>query len=98
MMTILTQIAALTVLLATLLAVVGVIRHHARGSEPAELMLAAQLLGTGGVALLMLLAADGRVAGLLDVALVLALLAVVAAVAFTRVTGTPTDTQGEDSR
>lgn len=47
-------------------------------------MLAVQLLGTGGVALLLLLAALLQSPALLDVALVLALLATVAVAALTR--------------
>ncbi|HET6521320.1 MAG TPA: monovalent cation/H+ antiporter complex subunit F [Geminicoccaceae bacterium] len=55
-----------------------------RGPTPVDRMLAAQLLGTTGVALLLLLAeATGQPAAR-DVALVLALLAAVAAVAFVR--------------
>jgi multicomponent Na+:H+ antiporter subunit F len=47
-------------------------------------MLAVQLLGSGGVAVLMLLAVLLDLPSLLDVSLVLALLAVVAAAALTR--------------
>ncbi len=47
-------------------------------------ILSVQLLGTGGVALLLLLAAVMKAPSLIDVALVLALLAAVAAVAVTR--------------
>lgn len=54
-----------------------------RGPHPADRMMAAQLVGTGGVGLVVLLAAaeDWRA---LDVALVLALLAAFAAVAFVK--------------
>jgi multicomponent Na+:H+ antiporter subunit F len=45
-------------------------------------MMAAQLLGTGGVAVLLLLAVAGEAEALLDVALVLALLAAFASIAF----------------
>ena len=53
---------------------------------PAEvdLMMAAQLLGTGGVAILLLLAAVTEVSPIVDVALMLALFAAFAAVAFVR--------------
>jgi multicomponent Na+:H+ antiporter subunit F len=47
-------------------------------------MLSVQLLGTGGVALLLLLATLLELPSLLDVSLVLALLAAVSAVALTR--------------
>jgi multicomponent Na+:H+ antiporter subunit F len=54
--------------------------------RPAEVdhMMAAQLLGTGGVAILVLLAAATEASPLLDVALLLALFAAFAAVAFVR--------------
>jgi multicomponent Na+:H+ antiporter subunit F len=53
-----------------------------RGPDPADRLMAAQLLATGGVALLLLLGAATRQAALLDVALVLALLGAFASVAF----------------
>lgn len=55
-----------------------------RGPTPADRMLAAQLFGTTGVAVVLLLAEGSRVAALRDVALVLALLAAMAAVVFVR--------------
>lgn len=55
-----------------------------RGPEAADRMLAAQLFGTTGVAILLLLGEALRMAALRDVALVFALLAAVAAVAFVR--------------
>ena len=72
---------ALLVLLVTL--AVGLVRAL-RGPTLEDRMLSVQLLGTGGVALLMLMAALVRDTGLLDIALVLALLAGVAAAALTR--------------
>ena len=72
---------ALVVLLLTLGA--GLLRAL-RGPSLADRMLAVQLLGTGGVALLLLLSALLRTPALLDVALVLAMLAAVAAAALTR--------------
>ncbi|RUO30304.1 monovalent cation/H+ antiporter complex subunit F [Aliidiomarina soli] len=68
-------------LLVTLLA--GLIRIW-RGPNPADRMLAAQLFGTTGVAILLVLAQAMQTPALNDVALVLALLAVVAMVAFVR--------------
>ena len=47
-------------------------------------MMAAQLLGTGGVAILLLLAAATETPPIVDVALLLALFAAFAAVAFVR--------------
>ena len=54
--------------------------------RPAEVdhMMAAQLLGTGGVAILLLLAAATDTPAIMDVALLLALFAAFAAVAFVR--------------
>ena len=54
--------------------------------RPAEVdhMMAAQLLGTGGVAILVLLAAATKTPPVVDVALLLALFAAFAAVAFVR--------------
>ena len=54
--------------------------------RPAEVdhMMAAQLLGTGGVAILLLLAAATETSAMVDVALLLALFAAFAAVAFVR--------------
>lgn len=55
-----------------------------RGPAMADRMMAAQLVGTGGVAVVMLLAAAGGRWAMLDAALVLALLAAFAAVAFVK--------------
>ena len=54
--------------------------------RPAEVdhMMAAQLLGTGGVAILLLLATAAENSSIVDVALLLALFAAFAAVAFVR--------------
>jgi multicomponent Na+:H+ antiporter subunit F len=53
-----------------------------RGPAPADRMMAAQLLGTGGIAALSLLAGATNLPGLMDVALALALLAAFSSVAF----------------
>ena len=53
-----------------------------RGPANADRMMAAQLLGTGGIAALLLMATATQIAALVDVALVLALLAAFASVAF----------------
>jgi multicomponent Na+:H+ antiporter subunit F len=53
-----------------------------RGPVAADRMMAAQLLGTGGIAALLLLAAATEVPAVVDVALALALLDAFASVAF----------------
>ena len=53
-----------------------------RGPANADRLMAAQLIGTGGIAALLLLAAGTRVPAAVDAALTLALLAAFAAVAF----------------
>lgn len=55
-----------------------------RGPRDAERMMAAQLVGTGGIASLLLLGAISRVAATVDVALTLALLATFASIAFVK--------------
>jgi multicomponent Na+:H+ antiporter subunit F len=54
------------------------------GPTPADRMMAAQLLGTSGIATLLVLALALDVPALLDVALIFALLAAVSVAAFTR--------------
>jgi multicomponent Na+:H+ antiporter subunit F len=70
--------AACLVLAATALGLLRILR----GPADADRMMAAQLLGTGGVAVLLLLAAAGESPAIVDVALMLALLAAFASVAF----------------
>lgn len=53
-----------------------------RGPGDADRMMAVQLLGTGGIAALLLIASATTVAGVTDVALGLALLAAFASIAF----------------
>lgn len=60
---------------------VGLVRIL-RGPTDADRIMAAQLLGTGGVAALLLLAAATKMPAVVDVALVLALFAAFASVAF----------------
>jgi multicomponent Na+:H+ antiporter subunit F len=55
-----------------------------RGPAEADRMMAAQLLGSGGGAVLLLLAAATEMPAIVDVALMLALLAAFASVAFAR--------------
>jgi multicomponent Na+:H+ antiporter subunit F len=63
--------------------VVGLIRIF-RGPTAADRMLAAQLFGSGGVAILLILAQAMQVPSLVDVALIYALLAAVTMVVFVR--------------
>ena len=74
-------LAGLVVLLLTL--AIGLARAVI-GPSLQDRMLSVQLLGTGGVAVLLLLAHVMATPALIDVALVLALLAAVAAAALTR--------------
>jgi multicomponent Na+:H+ antiporter subunit F len=62
----------------------------ALGPTDADRMLSAQLFGTTGVAILLLLAHGLSSPALIDVALVFALLAMIAAVAFVRRSPAPT--------
>ena len=62
---------------------IGLVRIF-KGPTGADRMLAAQLLGTGGVAILLILAFAMRMPALLDVALVYSLLAATAMVVFVR--------------
>ena len=54
------------------------------GPTPSDRLMAAQLMGTTGIAALLVLAPVVRVPALVDVALIFALLAAVAVAAFTR--------------
>jgi multicomponent Na+:H+ antiporter subunit F len=78
-----TEFLVLTAALLVLTVAVGLIRVGL-GPSPADRMLAAQLFGTTGVAVLLLLAEATESPALLDVALVFALLAVVLSVAFVK--------------
>ena len=69
------------ILLATIAA--SLVRVH-RGPDRADRMASAQLVGTGGVAVALMLAAALDNSSVIDVALVLALLAAFAAVAFVK--------------
>lgn len=71
--------AVASLLLVTVLA--GLVRV-ARGPTRADRMLSSQLVGTAGVAILLLLSNGGRLPGLLDAALLLALLSAVGAITF----------------
>jgi multicomponent Na+:H+ antiporter subunit F len=73
---------------------VGLIRIL-RGPAAADRMMAAQLLGTGGIAALLLLGVATQANAVIDVALTLALLAAFASVAFVQGAARPDD---KDSR
>jgi multicomponent Na+:H+ antiporter subunit F len=73
--------AALGFILAML--ALGLIRIL-RGPRDADRMMAAQLVGTGGIASLLLLGAVAKVSATIDVALTLALLATFASLAFVK--------------
>lgn len=75
------QIAVAVALLASVF--LGLLRVFG-GPTAGDRMLAAQLLGTGGVAVLLLMAFALEAPSLVDVALVFALLAAVTAIAFAR--------------
>ena len=64
---------------------IGFLRVY-RGPSRADRIASAQLVGTGGVAMTLLLAAAGGNGAIIDVGLVLALLAAFAAVAFVKST------------
>ena len=72
--------SALVLLATTGLSLVRVVL----GPRPSDRMMAAQLMGTSSIGILLLLAPAVRVPALIDVALVFALLAAVAVAAFTR--------------
>jgi len=67
-----------------LLVIGGSLVRVVRGPSPADRMMGAQLAGTGGIAVLLLLAAAQQRWVILDVALVLALLAAFAVVGFAK--------------
>jgi multicomponent Na+:H+ antiporter subunit F len=69
-----------------------------RGSAPADRMMAAQLMGTGGIAVVLLLGMASGLPGTLDVALTLALLAAFASIAFVKARETPaSESAGPDA-
>lgn len=71
-----------TILVILLASIIAGLFRVLRGPEPAERMLAAQLFGTGAVAMLLILSVVMETPALLDVAMVFALLAAVTLVAF----------------
>jgi multicomponent Na+:H+ antiporter subunit F len=75
------MIAAAVFVLATV--ALGLVRIL-RGPGRADRIMAVQLLGTGGIAVLLLVAPVIRMPGMIDVALVLALLAAFVSVAFVK--------------
>jgi multicomponent Na+:H+ antiporter subunit F len=67
-----------------LISIAGALWRVHRGPTAADRMMSAQLIGTGGIAVILLLAASNDTWAILDVALVLAVLAAFAAVAFVK--------------
>ena len=82
-MTTTTYVLLATVIVLLLFLAVGLVRAVI-GPSLQDRMLSVQLLGTGGVAVLLLMATLLEATALIDVALVLALLAAVAAATLTR--------------
>lgn len=74
------RVAAGLVLIAVALGLIRIVRD----SRDADRMMAVQLIGTGGVAVMLLRAGSGAGAAAIDVALTLALLAAFASVAFVK--------------
>lgn len=69
-----------------------------RGPGDADRVMVVQLLGTGGIAVLLLQGVATGVAAVVDVALTMALLAAFATVAFVQSAGAPPDDPAEDGR
>lgn len=78
-----------------LMVAVGLLRIL-RGPGNAERLMAAQLFGTGGIAVLLLLGSATGMSGVLDVAVTLALLAAFASIAFVKAVLSHEAPQGED--
>jgi multicomponent Na+:H+ antiporter subunit F len=78
------DVAATALALFLLLNLAAGLVRVARGPTAADRMIAAQLFGTTGVAVVLLLAHIERAPALRDIALIFALLAVVVAVAFVK--------------
>ncbi|MFO1315080.1 MAG: monovalent cation/H+ antiporter complex subunit F [Burkholderiales bacterium] len=87
--------AAVFVLATVLLGLVRILRGPGDGDR----MMAAQLIGTGGIATLLLLSAASGTAAIVDLALTLALLAAFAAIAFVRAVspGSDASAHGDDA-
>ncbi|MGM4895212.1 monovalent cation/H+ antiporter complex subunit F [Tardiphaga sp. 839_C3_N1_4] len=84
--------ASLFVLLTVALGLFAILRR----SADADRLMAVQLLGTGGVAILLLLAVASETSPVVDVAVMLALFAAFAAVAFVRsASGASREARGE---
>jgi multicomponent Na+:H+ antiporter subunit F len=88
-------LAAACFLLITVALGLGRILH---GPTTADRIMAAQLLGTGGIATLLLIAAATGMGAAIDVALALALLAAFASAAFAAGAADPDDPGATDER
>ncbi|MBK1645739.1 multiple resistance and pH regulation protein F [Thiocapsa imhoffii] len=76
--------AILIVILILMASVAAGLVRVAIGPTPSDRMMAAQLMGTSGIAVVLLLANVVEVTALIDVALIFSLLAAIAVTAFTR--------------
>jgi multicomponent Na+:H+ antiporter subunit F len=74
----------LAVALVLMASIVAGLARVAIGPTPSDRMMAAQLMGTSGIGVVLLLAHVVEVLALVDVALIFSLLAAVAVTAFTR--------------
>jgi multicomponent Na+:H+ antiporter subunit F len=78
------ELAYLSLALFLMLSILGSLLRVARGPTQADRMLAAQVMGTAGVALLLVLGEAQAMPAMRDAALVFALLAAIATVAFVK--------------
>jgi multicomponent Na+:H+ antiporter subunit F len=78
------NVTLLTVAMVLLVGIAAGLIRVAIGPTPSDRMMAAQLMGTSGIGVILLLAPVLAVPALVDVALIFALLAAVAVTAFTR--------------
>ena len=85
----------ITLIVSLMLILIAGLVRVVRGPTPADRMLAAMLFGTTGVAIVILLASVLKLSSLVDVALVFAVLAAVAMVAFVRDTWTGSEREGD---
>jgi multicomponent Na+:H+ antiporter subunit F len=91
-----TNDAFLWALVLLLLSIGGAMLRVMVGPHPADRMMGAQLVGTGGIAVLVLMAGSSGQPAILDVALLLALLAAFASVAFVKLAQANADEEEQD--
>jgi len=90
------QVLLMVVSMVVLMSIVAGFVRVIRGPTSADRMSAALLFGTGGVAVLLLLAEATDMPALKDVALVFVVLAAVTSVAFVRLAWTPATESAEE--